>query len=558
MLSTLRRQAPRGLVLLALLCGACGLVQINGKPVSFPSGASSNEERSNQESATDSSSASTADAKPARARTGAHGLPAELCRRAEGNGGTFAALDDALERKALEYAVQYLVGALCATSGEVSEDPARTLRVAKAWMDSQGLDERDLAVLYDVATGRGDSAQRPETFAGPVGQFGQIAGYATDRMLALDRLGPGASMLAKVALVRACYNLGIGDYDPAAEHSLLLSIVCSREPIDLAQVQKELDGTAKLTEATRYSLRRWSWRAHVAVREERARLTALAKEDPAVRRLIAIADREFAAWAKPDARRVRLRDRLQSLEAAAESNKRSAFKGCEEATLAAWTQTLEKKVLPAVPDKHQLAAYSSAALDDAEGFLAFAALQLCARAEEPAHEGGLIEEISSGQVRRGPRTGTVASWLADPEPFEFDDKALRFDSLAGKVLGAWGAGPSQDTPRQGLIAQLSEEQGQVRVTFKTVREPRMACLRWVKTRRILRIDEHGQLIYEERCAGSGKIMMDLTAPPVRLPKLLAQGLRPGMFLVAVEGLPIVATRSASSDTPIFVLGGLLR
>lgn len=555
MLGPLHRLAPCGLVLFVLGTSACGLVHLNGKPVSFSSSSASG-------SSDPAGAASSAAAGPAPSgdRSAPLGLPAALCRRAEGNGGTFAELADALERKALEYAAQYLVGALCATDGEVAEDRARTRQLATAWMEQQALDVRDLAVLYDVATGRGESAQRPEAFEGPVGQFGQLAGYATDRMLALDRLGPRASMLAKVALVRACYNLGIGDYDPAADHSLLLSIVCSREPIDLAQVQRELDGTANLTEATRYSLRRWSWRAHVAVRQERARISALAKQDPAIARLVAMADQELAAWTRPSPERTKLRDQLAAMEAAAASNKRSAFQGCDKQTLAAWSEVLARKRLPPVPDKHQLATYLGAALEDAEGYLAFAALRLCQRANEPAQEEGelALDEISAGQVRRGPRTATVASWLAEEEPFRFDDKALRFESLVGKVLGAWGAGPSQEPPSQGVIDKLREYDERVEVTFRTVREPRTACLRWVKTRRILRIDDHGQLIYEERCAATGKVMMDLTAEPVRFSKLLARGLRPGMFLVAVEGLPIVATRSAGSSEPLFVLGALLR
>jgi hypothetical protein len=39
---------------------------------------------------------------------------------------------------------------------------------------------------------------------------------------------------------------------------------------------------------------------------------------------------------------------------------------------------------------------------------------------------------------------------------------------------------------------------------------------------------------------------------------MAQGLRPGMYLVALDGLPVVATSSAKSKKPIFALGAMLR
>jgi hypothetical protein len=55
-------------------------------------------------------------------------------------------------------------------------------------------------------------------------------------------------------------------------------------------------------------------------------------------------------------------------------------------------------------------------------------------------------------------------------------------------------------------------------------------------------------------------MMDLTADPISFPAGLAVGLEPGMLLMFNKStvrpwLPMLATKSASSSVPVFLMGG---
>ena len=95
-----------------------------------------------------------------------------------------------------------------------------------------------------------------------------------------------------------------------------------------------------------------------------------------------MADKEFAQWAKPSAQRLELVAQLEAMELAAASNKRSAFAGCEDTTVASWVKVLRAAKLPKVPSKYPLHDYLRAGLSTAEGYLAYSALRLCSEASE--------------------------------------------------------------------------------------------------------------------------------------------------------------------------------
>lgn len=542
------------LAALAVAASACSLIKVNGKPLGSYSSAQP-----------DAAAASSGDGQADPRGRGAAATPgappaasAELCKSASGSSrGTVAELKEALRDKIDLYAAVELVDALCATEGELARERTRVQAVGKAWMDSFHLDDRDLAVLYLAAKGRGDRVQDFNEFSGPVGQYASLLHTGGLPLEALDRLGARVSTLANVALVRTCFDLALAPYQPKNDYPVLTSIVCTRAPIDLAKADEEIEATEGLNDASRQALRRDSWRASEAVRQARIALTALGEEDPGVAVLIAMADKEFAQWAKPSAQRLELVAQLEAMELAAASNKRSAFAGCEDTTVASWVKVLRAAKLPKVPSKYPLHDYLRAGLSTAEGYLAYSALRLCSEASESKATRPRSDGVSTSLQRRGPRTATIASWFGKEEPFEFDDRERTFDTLAGGLNLKFSVESMEDV-NGGVIARIAEIKGGVEVTFKTVRVLRDRCTRWRETHRIRGISATGRFEYDEVCVTTSKVLVDVTSPPVRFGKAMAQGLAPGMFLIAAPGLPVVATRSAESAEPLFVLGGALR
>jgi hypothetical protein len=537
---------------LVLASTGCSLIKINGKPL----GGSSND----SDASTHGQPDRVIDAKSGKAPPPA-GLPSSkspLCKIAHGDdGGKVAELENGLATKDREYAAEALVEALCATSGELADQRGRVKKIGEAWMAKEHLDDRDVAILFQMAKGRAEDSQSPSEFSGPVGQYGAIDGQPFRRMVELDRLGAAASMMAKVAVVAACFHLDMrAGYSADVEYPLLTSILCTRESIDVAKAEAEIDATEGMNDTTRLRMRTAAWRASEALRMAKGSMLSLAKEDPGVAQLIAIADQQFKEWSSPSPQRVKLLSQLAAMEQATAANKRSAFAGCEEKTVRAWSEHVRSLELPPAPEKQQLDIYLNATLASAEGYLAFAALRLCSASEEDASTRGK-DVIPGTRFRRGPRSATMASWLSLDKPIKFDDRGRSFGKLFNEV-GAYAGGGSSQNTEAGVIGKIEEVEGGVKVVFKTVRERRVTCANWVKTKQILRIDGNGMIEYVQRCTSMSPVMMDVTADPVEFGKAMSHGLKPGMFLVAIPGMPVVATRSPGSAVPLFVLGGALR
>jgi hypothetical protein len=546
-------------VLLAASTG-CSLIKINGKPL----GGSSNSADASSNGADDFTDASTQgqpdrviDAK--RGKAPPPGLPSPtspLCKLAHGDdGGTIAELEKGLATKDREYAAEALVEALCAASGQLAEQRGRVKKIGEAWMAKEHLDDRDVAVLFKMTKGRAEDVQSASELAGPVNQFGTVGGFE-----GLDRLGPAASMMARVSVVAGCFGVTTNTREvtsPDDAYPLLPSILCTRELIDLANAEAEIDATEGMNDHTRMRLRTVAWRASEVLRMAKAQMVALAKEDPGVAQLIAMADQQFKEWSSLSPQRVKLISQLAAMEQATATNKRSAFAGCEEQTVRAWSEHVSSLDLPQAPEKGQLDIYLNATLASPEGYLAFAALRLCSASEEDPSTKG--EDVIPGmRFRRGPRTAAIASWLSLDKPIKFDDRNRKLSQLLNEMPGFGGGGGSARSTQAGVISKIEEIEGGVRVVFKTVRERRVTCANWVTTNQILRINSQGMLEYVQRCTSMAPVMMDVTAEPVEFGKAMAHGLKPGMFLVAIPGMPIVATRSPSSSKPLFVLGASVR
>jgi hypothetical protein len=441
--------------------------------------------------------------------------------------------------------------AVCATRWEYPEEQAKVLAMVPRWMEQMGYDDRDLATLGAEAKYRGWARQTHEELGGALAQL--AVGYGDGSMEKLEGLGARASMYARFAHLRNCYQIGGASFE---DRPLLIKILCTREKLDLGKVRAEIDATAGINDGMRRELRWEVKRVWDIFTETRTWLDGRAKEEPGIAKLIAIAEAQFAEWAEPTAKRSSLMALAESLEQATVANKRSAFAGCETKVRAAWTGALAGHKLPKPPATSAGPRYADAVLGTADAYLAFHAMNLCsAGLNEKAETGARL--VGSHNQRRGPRTATIAAWMAAAGEVTFDDRDLSMAKLLYDL--PLTEGRRYEDLSSGIIDTIERKDGEVRISFQHVTAEFEECESTKPTNRVRSISSNGDVIYETICTRWVTVKRDDTAAPIRASEVTAGGLEPGMFLVASKaGLPIVATRNARSTKPIWLFGGAVK
>jgi hypothetical protein len=547
--STLGSLASLASVLVVAASTGCGLIKINGKPL----GAGASAGGDGATSASGSEERGEGSSSEVGGSDDALHPGSPLCELSYGFGGGISELQAALKTQSRERAAESLANAMCTKDGELPRDEVE--EIGGAWRKANHIDARDLVANYRILKGRADLYSIPESLTGPVRDYATMDSSPSTALYLRDQLGNQASALARIGAVRACLNVRTAE-SPDVSKGLLRSILCSREPLDLTKAEEEIDATEGLSETTRFTLRSAAWNTTEVARKARQAVAALGKQDPGVGKLISIADEERKLWTNMTPLRGKLNAQLAAMEEAAAAHQRSAFAGCEDRTLKAWEAQLREVELPAAPEKNQVSTYAMAALATAEGYLAYAALRLCSEASE-TDDTHVSNDIQwRGLTRRGAYTSTLTSWFS-LEGISFEDQRRKLDQLL-RDSGLSYAPQILPDVEAGVISRIGDVDGGVEVTFKKVRGLRVVCKHWEQTYRIERITAEGIFIYQERCTSMGPVMMDLTGKPVKFGKAFARGLKPGMFLVAAQGLPVVATSSPSSSKPLFVLGASVR
>jgi hypothetical protein len=547
-----RRARAAGWLALALTSAlaGCSLIKINGKPLSaYGSSARS--------SGSPSSASSAAEAADEQLGPRVIDAAKEQDKRCGALNGSYndepmsrwtADLKSAVERGMPDAAASFL-NALCATDGEVAQQRKEVERLRGLWMTKHHLDERDYFYLADSAHNLAVGQQKLETFDGIVGQYKRLSqSTERDHLRRLDEGGVGAPAMIMVALVDQCLS-SFKLYTSVSSTDLPQLILCTRLPIDLTRAFREIDQDPNVNVRSRYDLRQAAVGAWETQAQAAKTVQASAKAEPGIARMLEIADEELKRWRTLEAATAKRLERLRAMEAAAASNKRSAFAGCEEATVADWLAHLATVKMPDAPKSNELDTYLGAALATADGYLSLAALLRCTAGVRHTQPATWI--IREQWIRRGPLSAITADWTNLRETIEFDDRS--YDRLISAPE------PRSDPGvRSGTIAKLSPVGGSVEVTFQVEREQHEVCTREVNTGRIASVSEGGTVNYEYKCLASGKKTFERTPVSVTVPAALAQGLRSGMYFVALDGLPIVATSSANSKKPLSVLGYSLR
>lgn len=549
------RTVSVGILVSTVLLGACSLIKVNGKPLGGSSGGGSSG---------GSSDGSGGDGAASGGPTVVGQRPAwcdeyNYSKSTSYDPGYFDGMSDE-DLESNSSLAQLFGEVVCANEWEKPEDREPLLALRAKWMKLMGYDERDFAVA--AGEGKGyvvGERQKYDSLAGPVAQIAD--GYASNGLVGLDQLGAKTSMVARFAVAEDCYQASMG-LRHVDEMPLLLLVLCSREQLDAGKAYAEIDKTTGLNDVTRRDLRRTVTVAGRAAAKATALVAAKAKEDPGIAKLVSIADQQFKEWASPSATRAKLIANLEAMEAATKANKHSAFAGCEATTRAAWEDVLASLDLPKVPSEHVLTTFVNATLGTAEGYLAYKALRLCSASQEDNfYKGGDI--IGSDVTRRGPRTATLAAWINASGEIKFDDRDLKMEDLlrGGSYNDGLGLVEGQRYQRivRGVIDRIDEKDGFVEISFKRVTEMVEDCVKWQQTNRIESISAGGAINYQYICKAWGKVKADLTANPIKTGKVTAQGLKSGMYIMAIEdGLPVVATSGSSSSKPLWILGGAVR
>lgn len=530
----LRRGALLATALLAALASGCGFVKVNGKTLGASSGDGARPPASQGagggDAASPSGPSSGGDASSALSTSG---VPDQLCRMANTDESvTIDALQAELERKDLEYAAEALVGALCTKGGELVRERPRFLQMAQRWMDARHLDRRDVVTLYQLARGRAESAQPYSELPGAVGDYGRIR----------DHEGAprgSATALWQVASLYRCFKLQAGPFR-AEPHSLATLFRCGRHHFEVTEADALIDATAGMNDTTRYRLRAEVARAAEALRLANRALVDRGAKDPRVKELIAQAEAEHAQWERPSPRRAAALALYDQMSTARLAGRPGALDGCAETAARAWSEAVRGAVVPEVSEHPMEREYGEALLRTPEAYLTFQALRICSAASETEETAPRKLHVPS----RGSAAEAAQRLLEDAAQGDEREERQTFSVHGDR--------------HRGVIATIRDVEGGVEVRFEKIMKRQQQCQRYRRTNRVTRIDSSGNLVYEEVCTSWANVTVDVSDRPVRFGKAMAQGLRPGMYLVALQGLPVVATRSAKSKQPIFALGAMLR
>jgi hypothetical protein len=266
-----------------------------------------------------------------------------------------------------------------------------------------------------------------------------------------------------------------------------------------------------------------------------AQQAKLAAKDADWKRLYAAPEVGYRAWSKAHDGNRDIFSTVKDFNGKLALGSKKAMAGCG-AKLRPLYLAHVKSSKPSSPEE-----FAAAAMDDA-GYPLMVAMMACDVAEgrflEAATAHGLFF-TSNTNHRHGPRHAAYYTTLtvlndirADREKFPLDRLGW-LPSTGSKIVDEIYSSTYNKInydKATGQIAKVKAHGDSVTVTFKTVKwkEPTYKCRR---THRISRIDNNGNLIYEEKCKVTGSKKMSSTENPVEVPADFAGGLAPGQMVV---------------------------
>lgn len=383
----------------------------------------------------------------------------------------------------------------------------------------------------------------------PIEQYGALSStYGSIDFLA-DELEPVLTETGRMGYVERCMRS-----DDVGEWAICHEDVLKFDP---AKVAAEIRGAKNRSAFERTAVRLQMAFLRPKVAERIAAVNKLKKKDPGYAKLFQVAAEARKAW-KPGRE---FSDIALAMADAKATNSRSAFAGCLDKTWGAFS----KAVAAAVPAKRfgeivpsQTRSFmekaASVALDHPAVYLSAYAFIRCAQGSD-VKEDVLMRTLGSEMAwrpgLRGPRTAAHTAALAANIQLDDRDAKIGFPSTNHteefpRATGWNGGG-------QGVVAKVDASGDKVTIGFAKQMATYQECTHWKRTHRIDRIDQNGQIHYEEYCTKSRTKRYNKASQPQTVAARYAARVAKGKQVSVIENL-VVQVRAKKGGDPIAVFG----
>ncbi len=405
-----------------------------------------------------------------------------------------------------------------------------------------------------------DVPEAPAHYASwsPVQQYKKLlADDSYSALIMADELGDRLSQAGRLAVVRTCLA-------PAHEtaSSAALWAICEADvealKLDaaLAELKKEgidKDVRAKVLEEGKKALEQ--------ARAIGAAVATAAKDDPGVAAIVAIGKTARSEWRDFASAHAGELATLAALQDLMRDNKNGLAGDCVAKTYEPFAKVVRKTTFSQGQiGPSPLAFYVNSLPKTMEAHVAALAWGACAAlvdrsgaAMSPA-AGTTIGATGWGRrarrfLRRGPRSLTLAKLFDEKFEPKFADRSLRMEKMT-QPYGEYhvgGPGNIDGTPLRSVVAKLIKNGDTTTVKGKDYMGEE--CANWQDTNKIYSVDSNGTVHYEKKCTRYERVRYE-ASDVVSAPAFL-NGVTPGLELTAVDGYPVVGIKGRRT---VFVLG----
>jgi hypothetical protein len=269
--------------------------------------------------------------------------------------------------------------------------------------------------------------------------------------------------------------------------------------------------------------------------------------------VLALPEQAKAEWAAYMSKHKDDFDRYLALKDAVRSGKSNHknFAGCWEATQPAFAKLVRATKFQWEMSGSYLTGYMAELQKSTESYITSASFGACAYSVDKTGEvlaAAALSTLGAGTIRVGWRTLTAAK-LIDPAfkpKFTNRDVASMWNEygalrdLKPQVHRVDGVGDGSFTgmvtPQEGVIGKVQKDDDMLKLSFKG--DEVDACLQWVDTRKVQSVGPNGDVTYEKVCKKRGKVANQEN--DVQVAPKFADGLKPGVSVLLIEGFPVTA------------------
>jgi hypothetical protein len=361
-------------------------------------------------------------------------------------------------------------------------------------------------------------------------------GYATFA----DELGSKLSQLGRARVVVECFMRAKANATDAIIWAMCGDDVAA---VDLKGIEAELKAEG-ISDREREDVKKDIQEALDKAKKVGAAVEAAAKDDPGVAAVLAAGKAARAEWRKFAESHAQLVDTAMQMQAAAYTQHAKNFPGCADKTRPAFEKLVRSHKF-VDGDGDQVMVYVNQLRDTPESYLITLAWGACAMALDQGGE-GIYAGIAHGQpgrILRGERTYVLVKLFADSLKPKFADRSLNVKQMRDTIFYNGGISPPGNdiatmmTPSRGKLKSVKAAGDTVKLGFSADKVDGV-CLQWRDTKKVTGVSPGGDVQYEKECVKRGSV--DNQTSDVEISSLFVGGLKPGVNVIIVHGLPVVA------------------